>query len=174
MVFLFMLCHFLSIFSIGILSSIANRIPILNEKYIVQTKNIILREPDPIKQIFQSSIYGYMVRRMSSRLFDILGGWVFRLFLKTNRNRKIYEKIRLYFLKSFDVISFAWLFDRLFGGQYYVMHFEMVLRYLLEQEEEKARDELMERALHPALTEYSVPGLFIRRDDTAYTIEGEI
>ncbi len=145
---LFMLCHFLFLFSIGIISCIINRIPGLNQKYIQKTEEILRDYNDPIGHIFETSLYGYMVKQMAGSFFD-------RLFKKLFGHLQIYPKIRKIISQTFHILSFAWLIDRIFGGPYYVHHFEMILRNQTYHAHIEVSKNMQKVALHPALLEYA-------------------
>lgn len=166
---LFLLCHFLFISSIAILCNVTTRIPALNRQYIRSTESIIWRENDPIDYIFSKSLYGILVFEMSGNLFDGCIGWMFgkkeRWISQTTqlrRKQKIYNALRKYFCRFCHLFSFAWLFDRILGGSYYVMQFEMVLRDLSAQKTAEVWEAMQQEGevLEKALVERSVLGFF--------------
>ncbi len=161
----FMACHFLAIFGLGIFSSIANRIPTLNRKYIRWTEDAIETERGSFRRLFKASVYGVFAKRISGVLFDAAPGRLLARFGESERGRKIHENARKYFMGAFHVLSFAWLFDRMFGRPYYVMHFDMVVHDMLKQKRERAWKTLIEKRVHGALTGCARPGLFVAAEE---------
>lgn len=172
-------CHFLALYALAIFWCLANRCPPLNSRYIEQTRKIIRdgyerssrslsgipRRSDVLDQIFQSSIYRYLVQQMVERVFDLLlGKWIVGLLGLGSSGRNRLNRMRRFLVRILLILSLARLFDKLFRGRYYVMHFEMVVKDLLAEEQIRAWTALNEEMLHPTLLKLSVQGIFITKD----------
>jgi hypothetical protein len=172
-------CHFLALYALAVFWCLTNRCPPLNSRYIEQTRKIIRdgyerssrslsgipRRSDVLDQIFQSSIYRYLVQQMAERVFDLLlGKWIVGLLGLGSSGRNRLNRMRRFFVRIVLILSLAPLFDKLFRGHYYVMHFEMIVKDLLAEEQVRAWTAMHEEMFHPTLLRLSVQGIFITKD----------
>lgn len=173
-------CHFLAFFTLAIFCCLANRCSSLNKHYIEHTRAIIIQGlqnadsstrglssgEEVFDQIFQSSLYGFLVHKMAGNLFDILlRKWLVRLFHLGPKGRNRIYRMRCFFVWFISLLALAPLFDRLFQRHYYVMHFEMVLRDLALEEQHRTWVALNEELLHPVLEKNAFPQIFSVRDN---------
>jgi len=158
----FVISHYLSLVSIAIISNVIYKIKNLNMEYIKETRTILIDKlydkPDPVHYIFKSSIYGFMMIKLSTNLYTLFLSPVVKQVIKKKESQK---KIRNFFNQIVYIVSFSWLFDVFFGKKYYVEHFDMLMRDLLKRNDEKEWEMLSSISINPALTSQSVRGIFI-------------
>lgn len=147
-VVLFIVCHFLFVFSIAIVTSLMTKVPALNDRYLDATVQILEREEQPIERIFEGSLYSFLIRQTVGATLDrFLGGWF--------GHTAGFKKFRLICERLVQFMSFAWLVDRVFGTAYYVHQFEVILRWRIEKTAAAAHKSVQPATTQRALTAYA-------------------
>ena len=146
-VLLFIVCQFLFVFSIAVISSLMMKISVLNKRYLDSTWQMLEHDQQVIKHIFKGSLYSFLMRKAVSTILDRYLG---RLLGHTAG----FKKFRLVCELLVQFVSFAWLMDRVFGRAYYVHHFEMVLRWRLAETAASAYKSVQFATVQRALATY--------------------
>lgn len=147
-ILLFIVCHFLFVFSIAVVTSLITKIPVLNKRYLDDTLQILKHKEQPIKSIFEGSLYSFLVRQTVVTALDCyLGKWF--------GHTAGFKTFRLVCERLVQFMSFAWLVDRVFGTAYYVHHFEMILRWRVVETTVAAHKSVQLATTQNALTAYA-------------------
>lgn len=147
-ILLFVVCHFLFVFSIAVVTSLMAKIPALNKRYLDATQQILKRKEQPIKHIFEGSLYSHLVRQMVIEALErYLGKWF--------GHTAGFKAFRLVCERLVHFVLFAWLVDRVFGTAYYVHHFEMTLRWRVAETAADAHKSVQRATTQHALTAYA-------------------
>ncbi|MDC1286783.1 hypothetical protein N8198_02740 [Gammaproteobacteria bacterium] len=140
---IFIFCHFLFVFSVAVMMSITSKIISVNRAYLLETETALEDQRDPLAYLFDGSLYGFVIRRGVERILDkYVGGWA---------GGDLYRLLRRGLVGVVNLLSFAWLIDRIFGKPRFVQHFDSLLQWRAQRAREQVFGVMQDETLLPAL-----------------------
>jgi len=152
--------HTLSIYNLGVLMSIANRMAACNKQYIEQSRKEI--ESSALESSSENNDSSDPNPHIESSSTDFSGHRLIRLLV--NDEKKIKMLTRMAFTAhQYRLVLFSKLNNLFFTEKNdYVMHREIVALNLIDHEKEKIWDDLFTHDFEPVLKKQAVKELFKR------------
>jgi hypothetical protein len=168
---LFIIAHTLLIYGLGILKSIANRLPEFNKRYIEKTRRkfiegamdqALISPDEKTSQVIADVEEEDDVDDVPEKTPNLAGNLIRKpigMMVHDEQRARLLTRMKQN-IQNRILSAIAWINVKLVRDEYYVMHYEMVALDLVDREKEKSWDDFLTHQFEPALKDCATQQLF--------------